>query len=246
MQSQQPRRIVPTLLLALGLAGCASTPWFMGLDSDGVYAVATGHVQSGEWKDATESLERFLLQFPTDPRAADARLLLAQAFTETREHLSASLEYLRFLERHPTDPRAAEAALGICSSYQALSPHIQRDQSYTRQAVTACQNVALDYPATPQADRAEDIRDEMLEKLALRELQEGEFYFRRGFLDSAILSFQIVADRYPGTGSAPQALLYMLRTYERLEWTPEAAEVRTRLLTLYPESSAARELRNGA
>lgn len=231
------------LLLVAGMHGCASTPRFSGLDVDGLHALAMEHVASGEWGDAVEALERFLLLYPSDPRAADVRLELARAFGERDEHLSASAEYLRFLERHPSDPRAPQAALGICRSYADLSPIVQRDQANTRQAVQSCQNVALDYPGTPEADQAEAIRDDMLAKLARKEFEIGEFYFRRDFLDSAILSFETVVDRYPGTPTAPQALLYLYRTYERLSWEPEAEEVRERLLRLYPESGAARELR---
>lgn len=239
----QSGRWLTLLLLLAGLHGCASTPRFAGLDADGLHALAMGHVADEDWGDAVEALERFLLLYPSDARAADVRLELARAFGQRREHLSASAEYLRFLERHPADARAAQAALGICRSYAALSPVIQRDQSHTRQAVQSCQNVALDFPGSPEAAEAEDIREEMLAKLARKEFEIGEFYFRRGFLDSAILSFETVVDRYPGTPTAPTALLYLVRTYERLNWEPEAEEVKERLLRLYPQSSAARELR---
>lgn len=230
------------LLLVVALPACASTPRFSGLDADGLYVMAMADVQREDWGDAAESLERFLLLYPSDPRVADVRMELARVFGERREHLSASAEYQRFLERHPADARAAQAALGICRSYAALSPSIQRDQAHTRQAVQACQNVALDFPATPEAGEAEDIREEMLAKLARKEFEIGQFYFRRGFLDSAILSFETVADRYPGTPTAPDALLHLYRTYERLRWEPEAEEVRERLQRLYPGSAAAREL----
>jgi outer membrane assembly lipoprotein YfiO len=239
----QSGRWFTLLLLVAGLYGCASTPRFAGLDADGLHALAMGHVAEEDWGDAVEALERFLLLYPSDARAADVRLELARAFGARNEHLSASAEYLRFLERHPSDARAPIAALGICRSYAELSPVVQRDQGHTRQAVQSCQNVALDFPGTPEADQAEVIREEMLAKLARKEFEIGEFYFRRGFLDSAILSFETVAERYPGTPTAPSALLYLVRTYERLNWEPEAQEVRERLFRLYPDSVAARELR---
>lgn len=237
-----PGRWFALLLLVVGSWGCASTPRFAGLDADGLHELAMRYVENRRWQDATEALERFLLMHPTDRRVADVRLELARAFTERREHLSASSEYLRFLERHPGDPRAPQASLGICRAYAALSPPVQRDQSYTRQAVSACQNVALDFPGTPEAEQAEEIREEMLAKLARKDLEIGEFYFRRGLLDSAILYLEGVAERYPGSPSAPEALLLLHRTFLRLGWAPEAEEVRERLLRRYPNSAAAREI----
>jgi outer membrane protein assembly factor BamD len=241
---RQPYGRIALLFLTVGLGACASSPWYTGLDAEGLYAEAAARVAREDWADAVEAFERFLILHPSDARAADARMLLARSFRERGEHLSASAEYQRFLERHPTDPRAADAALGMCRSYQSLSPNPQRDQEYTRQAVTFCQRVALDFPGTPQSDQAEDIREEMLAKLARSEFQIGRFYASLNALDSAILYYEGVAERYPGTESAPSALLELYRIYQRLEWGPEAEAVKERLLTLYPSSSAAAEIRD--
>jgi len=241
---RQPFGRIALLLLTVGLGACASSPWYTGLDAEGIYAEAAARVARGDWADAVDAFERFLAMYPSDARAADARLLLARSFGERREHLSASAEYQRFLERHPTDPRAADAALGMCRAYQSLSPNPQRDQADTRQAVTFCQRVALDFPGTPQADEAEVIREEMLAKLARAEFQVGRFYASLNALDSAILYYEAVVERYPGTESAPSALLELHRIYQRLEWGPEAEAVKERLLTLYPDSPAASEIRD--
>lgn len=233
---------LPSLLLALLLSACASTPKYFGLDSDQVHALAMQEFEAGEWTEATESLERFLLTWPTDPRAADARIRLAGVFMEREQYLSAVSEYQRFLERHAGHERSAEAALGVCLAYAELSPVVQRDQAYTETAVTECQKVALDFPGRPEAVSAEEVRDRMIDKLARKEWEVGEFYYRRGLLDSAIQSFEVVLDRFPASRSAPDALLYMWRTYRRLDWGPEAEEVRSRLATRYPESEALRTL----
>jgi len=238
-------RQVLLLAFAVALAGCSSTPRFAGMGADDLFALSEEHFQDRKWNDAIEALERLLFVFPTYAQAADARMLLANTFFEKREFVSAAAEYNRFLERHPTSPMVATAALGVCRSYARLSPDPQRDQSYTRQAVTACQNVALDYPGSVQADEAENLRDEMLEKLSTRAYQVGDFYLRRGLYDSAIMAFESVVERYPATSMAPRALLQLHRTYERLGWGPEADEARQRLLNLYPASTAAREVVNG-
>lgn len=241
---RQPFVWITLLLLTAGLGGCASSPWYTGLDSEGLYAEAAARAARGDWADAGEAFERFLILHPTDPRAPDARIQLARSFGERGEHFSASAEYGRFLERHPTDPRAADAALGMCTSYRDLSPIAQRDQEYTRQAVTFCQRVALDFPGTPQADEAEVIREEMLGKLARAEFEVGRFYESLNALDSAILYYEAVAERYPATETAPSALLQLYLIYQRLEWGPEAEGVKERLLTLYPDSTAAAEVRD--
>ena len=77
------------------------------------------------------------------------------------------------LDRFPGHLRAGEASLGICRSYGELSPHTQRDQAYTLQAMSACQNVVADFPGTPWEMEAEEIWQEMNAKVARLDMRRA-------------------------------------------------------------------------
>lgn len=240
-------RLVPAaslILLAAVAAACASTPPYQGLTTDQLFELGAREFEEKDWDEAVRVFERFLSAESSSPRAVEARMYLARAYFNRKEYLTAATEFGRIVERHPGHPLAPEASLGICQSYAALSPHVQRDQSYTEQAVRACGNTLMDFPAHPVAAQAREIRDSMVEKLAEKLYIAGDFYFRRKLYHSAILYFGHVLRDYPRTKAAPKALLRTYQAYLALDWDREAQETRERLLREYPESPEARSLRS--
>lgn len=236
--------LLASVLLVGGLAGCGSTPEYMELESEELFAYGERALEVEEWSEAIGAFERFISTYPADPRIADARVKMGHAYAGNEEYLSAAAEYLRMLERYPGHARAPEAALGVCESYAELSPIPQRDQSYTRQAVRECERLERDYPQSPETERATEIRQQMFEKLAEKELETGRYYYRNRAYDSAMIYFEQVVEAYPRTPQAPEALLMLMRSYQRVEWEEEAEETRERILRLYPDSEAARLLSN--
>lgn len=244
MRLKAPVFLLGAILLPLIGNACSSSPAYMGLESDELFQYAERALEREEWSEAIASFQRFVNNNPTDPRLPEARINLGHAFFGNGEELSASAEYIRMLERFPGHERAPEAALGVCRAYAEISPIPQRDQTYTEQAIVNCERLLRDYPQSAEAEEGREIRDEMVEKLARKAFLNGEYYFRNGWYDSAIIYFDQVVDRYPDTSVAPRALLMTIRSYEEIGWDTEAEEARERLLRLYPDSEAAREVGN--
>lgn len=231
------------LLLVLALGACASASPYEGMTADQLFESAMESHEQEEWDDAIEAFELMTTTFPTDPRSDDVRFHLAMAYFEEGQYLTAASEFELFLSRYPSHGRAPEASLGVCRSYAELSPHPQRDQEYTQVAVDACRSTRNQYEGTTVAEEAEELRAEMVDRLAARLYQEGRFYQRRDLHDSAIMLFQDLVDFYPETDWAPRGFLALYRSYRAIQWDEEAAEARDRLYFLYPDSDAAAELR---
>ena len=239
------RRFGCLLALAalLFAGGCASADRYSGLDPDALFQMGQEAYESRDWSGAVTALERHLSQGPGHIRNPEARMMLAAAHVERGEYILGAAEYERFLQLHPNHGSAPEASIGACRAYEALAPIAPRDQTYTRQARDACFETAQQFQGLNVALEAEQIRFRMVERLAEREYAEGRFYQRRGGHDSAILIFEDVVRRYPETQWAPMALLAIHNSYNALGWVEEASEEADRLLRLYPDSDAARELR---
>ncbi|MGD8362967.1 MAG: outer membrane protein assembly factor BamD [Gemmatimonadota bacterium] len=231
------------LLLGAFLGGCASTPPYQGMDADQMFELGARDFEAGDWDEAVRVFERFLYEDPTNARIVEARLYLARAYFNREDYLTSASEFSRIIDRHPGDVRAPEASLGICKSYVALSPHIQRDQAYTLQAFNACDNVVQDFGGSEVSIEAEQLRDQMREKLARKELSRGDFYFRRKLYDSGIIYYNGLLTLYPRTPAAAQALLRLYQSYTEIGWEREAEEARQRLLRDFPDSDEAREVR---
>ncbi len=229
------------LLSCLG-AACSSTPAYTGWTPDQLYQHGEGAFGEGDWGEARRAFERLVLTFPGYERAVDARHYLAQAFFRDEEYLSAVSEFTRIVQVFPDHPRSAEAWMGLCRSYAALSPHPQRDQQYTLQARTTCQNVANDFRGQPEGDSATAVAGRMHAKLAEKTYGEGYFYYQRDIYESAELIFIEVLDQFTRTPAAPKAALRLVEIYEEWGWEEQKAEFTARLLNQYPESPEAQAL----
>ncbi len=223
---------------------CASTPPYFGLTASQLLEYSQEAFDREDWDEAVTALERLVQGAPGFDQMAEARMLLAQAYLNKGDYITANSEFVRFSSTYPTHELMSDAALGLCRSHSRLSPILDRDQQYTVQALSSCQAVTLDYPGTPEAAEADSIRDVMVEKLAWRDVGRGEFYFRRGLLDSGLIYFEQALESFPDTNAAPAALLFIYRSYQRLEYEEEAVEARQRLLDRYPDSPEAEEVRD--
>lgn len=237
------RSLALSALIAVLLVGCGGGDRYQGMDAETLFRLAETEFEQEDWQDAIDALERLRLNFPDWTRIAEARMLLADAHFRDEEYLTARSEYQRFRERFIQHPLAVVAALGECRSLAALSPHPQRDQTHTREAITVCGNVTVDYQGTPQAAEARAIREELRYTLAEKEYLTASHYFRRRQWDPAIKYYEFVVNLYPETEFAPQALLGLYRANLRIGYDDLAEEARERLLREYPDSPAAAELR---
>jgi outer membrane assembly lipoprotein YfiO len=118
-------------------------------------------------------------------------------------------------------------------------------QEYTNAAIEHCQALLAYHPDSPFVTRAQEIIQEMREKLASKLFGAGAYYERRRALDSAIEYFQETVAQYPQTATAPRALLRLVRIYELLQYQDEAEATRQRLLRDYPASAEAQRLEKG-
>lgn len=243
-------RFTALLLPFLATAACASAPRFAGMTADELFAAGEREFEEGDWEEAAEILDHLLLRVadPSFARAAEARYMLAQAYFNNEDYLTAQGEYVRFVDRFPGHEQAPEAALGICRSFAALSPIPERDQTYTEQAVTVCRNVVLDYSGFDDevAQEAQDIVNRMRSKLGEKVYLNARHYFDREFWDSAIIYFEDIVENYGDTQWAPKAIVGMIEAYGEVGYDEEVEQWRQTLLNSYPDSPEARAIANGS
>lgn len=229
-------------LSTLLLVGCGGNGRYQGLDAETLYQTAQTEYEAEEYGNAIEALERLMVAYQSSERLPEARFLLAQAYFDNGEYITARAEYQRFLDRYVGHELSAAAALGMCESLAELAPHPQRDQTFTREAITICGNVIVDYAGTPESLEAAQVRDALRETMAEKEYLNAQHYFRRDQFDPAVKYFEFVVNLYPESDFAPRALLGMYRANREIGYDDLAEEARGRLLREYPDSEAAEEL----
>ena len=246
LEGRGVRSIATGALMGVMGAACSSAPPYSGWTPDQLYEHGQRAFEDGDWGEARRAFERLVLTFPGFEQAVEARHYLARAFFADEEYLSAVSEFTRIVQVYPDHERASEAWMGLCRSYAAMSPHPQRDQQYTIQARTTCQNVASDFRGTLVGDSALVVAREMHGKLGDKAYREGYFYFQRGILESAELVFLDLLETFADTDSAPQALARLIEIYQEWEWDEQEEEFKAKLLETYPDSPPARALEQPA
>jgi tol-pal system protein YbgF len=71
----------------------------------------------------------------------------------------------------------------------------------------------------------------------------GECFYSQRLLSKALTEFSLAAERYPDSAKAADALLKMSRIYSELNQPDKQRQTEDRLLELYPQSSAGKQLR---
>lgn len=237
-----PKNLALLALLTLPIVACGGNDRYQGFDAEALYRTAELEFEEGEYGNAIDALERLMVTYQSSERVPEARFLLARAYYEDEEYITARAEYQRFLDRYVGHELSAAASLGMCESLAELAPNPHRDQTFTREAITTCGNVIVDYAGTPESLRAAEIRQGLRETLAEKEYLNARHYMRRSQYDPAIKYFEFVVNLYPESEFAPRALLGMYRANLEIGYDDLAEEARARLLREYPDSEAAAEL----
>lgn len=247
MSNPLHRSVRPLLLaavLALALSACGGNQnRYQGLSPDELLRIAQTEHGEGDLDNAILALDRILLNHGDWENVPETRLMLGDLYFEKEEYLTARSEYNRFLDRYPGHARAPDAALGVCRSLAQLAPVPQRDQTYTQQAITACRNVVIDFAGMDQSSEAARISNELRHTLAEKEYLNAQFYERRELWDAAIKYYEFVINLYPESELVPAALLGVYRANTAIGYDDLAQEARERLLTEFPDSQAAEEIR---
>ncbi len=236
------RRFLVLAVSLLAVTACRSSNPYKGLSDQQLYDRAQEQFKKGDYSHTIRLLNHLTLTFGNSPLVPEAQLLLAKADYAAKDYLTAHADYQTFLQRYPNDPRAADAALGACDAMAHMSPIAERDQTYTKQAITICDNVIADYPGTDQASQATTMVNDMREKLAKKEYLDAEFYLRRNLYDSAIKYFEFVVSDYPQTDWAPKALMGVYKANKAIGYDDLAEKAKQRLMDKYPDSKEAKAL----
>jgi outer membrane protein assembly factor BamD len=229
------------------VAACAARPQTLSqLPPDQLIERAHAMLRERKWTEAIAAFEQFVIQYPTHPRTQEARYRLGEAYYGKKEYITAGNEFSRLANDYPAGAYADDARFKVCESYFRLSPKTQLDQQYTKSAFDHCQSLIAYFPTSEFVERARELMVELRNKLADKEFMTGEFYFRRGAYDSAIIYYEGTARDYAESAQAPRALARLIEIYKALGYQEEEAATRQRLLKDYPNSAEARALQSPA
>jgi outer membrane protein assembly factor BamD len=215
-------------LVMLGLAGllvgCSGDDKALLTDKpvDQLYSEAAGALGEGDYKNAAKNFEEVERQYPYSSWATKAQLMAAYAQYQGGDYDSTITTLDRFIQLHPGNADIAYAFYLRAVSFYERIAEINRDQTNTREAEKALQDIVSRFPDTPYARDALVKIALVQDQLAGAEMDVGRYYLKRKIYNAALPRFQRVVEQHQTTSQAPEALHRMVECYLALGIKAEA------------------------
>ena len=224
--SRPGARVLATALLVTMLAGCASGPKEVALET----YTAEEIFKKGELELATtrrpedalfyfQEVERL---YPYTEYAKRALIMQAFALHKAKKYPEARDAAQRYLDFYPGDEDAPYALYLMALSYYDQIDDVGRDQGLTFQALSGMRDVIETYPDSEYARSAILKFDLAFDQLAAKEMEIGRYYLKRGNYTAAINRFRTVVQDFQTTTHTAEALHRLVECYVALGLNEEA------------------------
>ncbi len=231
--------VILGLFLVFLLSSCGGKKVFVARTAEEAFEYAMRSYEKEEYQEAVSGFQRVIFNFPGAEIVEEAMFFLADSYFRDEDYLLAANEFRRVASEFPDGEFAliSQYKLGLC--HLKLSPSYQLDQKDTRRAIDSF-NILIDrFPNSVYADSARIRVSALRDKLARKEYENGYYYFRRKFYDSAIIYFETMRDAYFETRWMAPALYYLSKAYDKLDLDDDAREARKDLLKHFPDTREA-------
>lgn len=244
------RRLLFGLLLVGILGACGK-----GVTEDPILrlsaaeAMAEGRalVEKGKYGLAREYFQHAFEVEPNSALGREALLLVADALFQqggSQGYLKAEAKYRDFQNRFPTSDRSAYVQFQIARSLEERVRPPDRDQSISRKALEAFQDVIQVFPTSEYAQESQERIVGVRQTLAESEFMKGRFNQKLRLHLAAVNRFEYLLEEFPEYLESDKVLFHLIESLTALEQTEKADAARARLVSEHPESEYLSQLRD--
>ena len=233
MQAQHRRLLLtlPTLLLALALVGCDTTPKGSGASqsTDKLYAEAKDEAATGNYDKAAKLYEKLEGRAAGTLLGQQAQLERAWALYKAGDKATAVTAVDRFIKLNPSSAALDYAYylrglinfndnLGLLSTIanQDLS---ERDQQASRDAYQSFRQLVERFPQSIYTPDAQLRMNYIINALAAYEVHVARYYFRRGAYVASASRAQTAVQEFRQAPATEEALYILAQSYAKLGLT---------------------------
>jgi outer membrane protein assembly factor BamD len=232
-------RLLACVLFAGWLAACSAVDKnAIPADepADVLYNQGLTLLNQKEYADAAKKFAEVDRQHPYTEWGRKALLMMAFAHYSGGQFDEAIIAAKRYISLHPGNQDTAYAQYLMASAYFDQIPDVSRDQTRTRKAMDALQEVVRKFPDTEYAESAKQKIQIAKDNLAGKEMTIGRYYQERRNFIGAINRFKTVVTQYQTTRHVEEALMRLTECYMALGITGEAQTAAAVLGHNFPDS----------
>ena len=173
------------------------------------YKKAVEYYEDGEYVKSGTLFQELVNIFRGRSRADQVYYYYAKSMFGQKNYLMASHYFNTLVKEFPGSEYAQESTfmIGYCS--YLLSPKARLDQSVTNEAIDALQMYINLYPYSDKVEEANQLIDELTEKLEYKSYLNAKLYYDFENYKAAVVALSNSLKRYPDT-SYREELMYML------------------------------------
>lgn len=232
------------LTVACGSSGFKEDP-LLALSAEESLAEGKALMEEGKYRLAEDYLSHAFEVEPNSASGREALLLSADSLFLAggeQNYIRAEAKYRDFQNRFPTSERGDYVLFQIANSLANRMNKPDRDQTTTRRALEAYQQLVSIYPDGPYAEEARQQIELVRQNLAESEVMVGRFYLRTGLVRAAIARLETVLEQHPDYAAMDRVLWMLGSAQRKAGQTLEAQATFDRLRAEYPESEFLKEI----
>ncbi len=188
------------------------------------------------YDDAIAAWEKVRERYVSPEMNALAELNIADAHFQAEHYIEAAVAYEAYLKAYPNDPNSANVLYNLGVSYHREMLSSERDQTTTRNALSAFKTLLARYPTDPRRPAVEKYIAEEEDTLVGHELHIGAFYQKKGANTAAIARLEPLVATYPNFSRRDELYFILGSAYLHNDKRELAAEYFNRLYKEYPQS----------
>jgi len=238
------------LLVVVMVSGCNLLPEVRDetadMSAEALYKLANDSMRSGNYTRAIKLYETLETRFPYGRYAQQAILESAYANYRSNETAAAVAGCDRFIRTYPNHPNVDYAyylkGLVNFREDQGLFGYVyeldlsEREPKGMRESFAAFKELVAKFPESRYAQDATDRMKYLTNSLALYEVKVARYYYNRGAYVAAVNRAQGSLVGYPRTPANEDALVILIRSYDKLGLVQLRDDSQRILQLTYPKS----------
>tara|TARA_B100001057_G_scaffold234737_1_gene235105 strand:- start:893 stop:1690 length:798 start_codon:yes stop_codon:yes gene_type:complete len=210
------------------------------------YDLAEEFYENQDFRRAKRLFEQIKPKYRGKPQGERITFFYANCLLNTKSYMLAAYEFESFTKAYPLSQKVQDAKFLSAFSYYKLSPNHSLDQTETFEAIDKLQDFINSYPNSERMSSANDLVQELREKMEFKAFEIAKQYNTIRDYKSAIIVLDDFISDYPGTPYREDALFYLLdSSYElavnsidakKEERLLDAKKIFNELVDTYPES----------
>ncbi|MCF8235543.1 MAG: outer membrane protein assembly factor BamD [Bacteroidales bacterium] len=206
--------IMMVLLLAVVVSSCSKYQQLLkSTDNELKYEKAIEYFEQGDYYKSLMLLQQLNAVYRGTNKAEKLTYYMAYCYYEQKDYILASYYFKRYAQNFPRTDRAEECLYMNAYCYYLDSPRYSLDQSNTFTAIKELQLFINQYPDSERVDKANELMDDLRDKLEEKAFEIAELYYKMGDYQAAITSFKNILKDFPDAEYKEEVMLYILKAY---------------------------------